>query len=702
MATVSTSSPASASASIIASSSADTAVEQEPLAADRAVNNRAGERIAPSSEDRLFAAASAYVPRPRLVHNSSLTLQEQQQQQNARRSVASSVQQAPVILRKKAASVASRLSSLATQGRRFVNSSGSRSSSRTSRTNSERSSRSTSTAASANGQPSPSALATSHSTASSAQQQPPSATNMSAPPRYKALDSPGKAWGTSWRRFRTATPSPTRCTTLSPSFSTTTGNESTDFYLSDSDSERAVLFDSMSLLAPSAANIDELAAMTKAHQQQRQPQNVLQWLDTTCPTDVIPHILAYCGPQTTSRLSHVNKFWFRTLEQDSTWRVLCQDLYKWKPGDEEPSSWKEFYIQNPCVPVDYKSIHSVLKAHPDQNVSIWLRPGRYYLKETLKIGRSPQQKLSIATMKLPSNIFPSPLDICETPGGMEMPKQRNKRKSPAFLKFIMCTAAAYHEGAVDDESLCSEMSELDNNSSPLVMPIPQRPTRATLVMRTRKQNEPVINVSTGQFSATNLNIEHAANGTDIWHGNAAIHIQPEQNEDGPPPLLRRDLLPVAHLSGLRVTSRTGRGIVTIDGGQLHCQRTRVYDCAATGIYIGGRGTRARVQQTDVLRNGLGSRGTSRRNAGISRGHSGVYLEQGVADIIDCNVSNNTLTGITAVSNENSTLNLSDSDLLGNGSFQLEIPAEISRGVNMRQNRLDGQGTGRIRAALAPH
>eukprot|EP00522_Entomoneis_paludosa_P015589 CAMPEP_0172446726 /NCGR_PEP_ID=MMETSP1065-20121228/6265_1 /TAXON_ID=265537 /ORGANISM="Amphiprora paludosa, Strain CCMP125" /LENGTH=670 /DNA_ID=CAMNT_0013197915 /DNA_START=9 /DNA_END=2021 /DNA_ORIENTATION=+ len=614
---------------------------------------------APSSPSRLFAAS--------------------------RQQASSAAQQAPVILRKKAATLVSRLFPPAfstAQGRRVGNSSRTSIATESSRTNSQRTN-SDNDSATGGVASNPSA---------------PDAANPDrtmAPLPYKSLDH-HPAWAAPWRRFRTP-PSPSRFTAPgSPSFSTTTG-ESTDFISDDDNVEEVVLFESLSLLSPSASSIREEQLMAQMNQR---PKNALQWLSTACPTDVLPHILAYCGPQTTAKLRRVNKFWFRTVEQEATWKVLCQDLYKWKPGDEEPSSWKEFYINNPCVPVDYKSIHGVLQAHPEQNVHIWMRPGRYYLKESLDIGHSPQQKFSISTMKLPDNVFLSPADLIDRTGGSATSSPRRKRRGQGIMKFIMCTAASYNDAAVEDESVCSEISELDGSS--LLFPVPQRATRATLVLRTRKQNEPVFRVRQGHFNATNLNIEHYSGGSDIWNGNAAIQIQPPQpDQEGPPPPLRRDLLPVAQLTGLRVTSRTGRGVVTIDGGQLTCTQTRVYDCAATGIYVGGRGTRARVVETDVLRCGLGSRSSSRRNAGIARGHSGVYLEQGVVDIIDCNVSNNTLTGITAVSNENSTLNLTDSDLLGNGSFQLEIPSRNARGIHMRQNRLESQGTGRIRATLAP-
>ena len=77
-----------------------------------------------------------------------------------------------------------------------------------------------------------------------------------------------------------------------------------------------------------------------------------------------------------------------------------------------------------------------------------------------------------------------------------------------------------------------------------------------------------------------------------------------------------------------------------------------------------------MERTDVLNNGHGN--TAFRN-GITRGHSGVYLEQGVTVIKDSNISNNSLTGILTVSADNACLTVEGSDLVGNGSIQLEIP-----------------------------
>jgi hypothetical protein len=124
----------------------------------------------------------------------------------------------------------------------------------------------------------------------------------------------------------------------------------------------------------------------------------------------------------------------------------------------------------------------------------------------------------------------------------------------------------------------------------------------------------------------------------------------------------------------------------------------VIKCAATGVYIGGPGSRAELDQSDVVLNGLGSR----LRGGIARGHSGIYLEQGEVKIVDSCISNNTLTGISAVSSQHAFLNMSESELLNNGSFQLELPPSgtpAHRRSQVVNNRMALQGPVKLRSGM---
>ena len=96
--------------------------------------------------------------------------------------------------------------------------------------------------------------------------------------------------------------------------------------------------------------------------------------------------------------------------------------------------------------------------------------------------------------------------------------------------------------------------------------------------------------------------------------------------------------------------------------------------------------------TDVVENGVDNRRNPRR--GVARGHLGVYVEQGLAKLRDCNISQNTLTGISAISTEQARLHIEESDIRANRSDQMELPpADSGRGVN-RNNSIGSTGQGR--------
>lgn len=58
------------------------------------------------------------------------------------------------------------------------------------------------------------------------------------------------------------------------------------------------------------------------------PPNVLEWLQSSCPADLIPKVLAFAGPQMMSRLNQTNRFFHATIRKEETWRVVCEELYK--------------------------------------------------------------------------------------------------------------------------------------------------------------------------------------------------------------------------------------------------------------------------------------------------------------------------------------------------------------------------------------
>jgi hypothetical protein len=56
--------------------------------------------------------------------------------------------------------------------------------------------------------------------------------------------------------------------------------------------------------------------------------NLLVWMQTDCPQDLLPKILAYAGPQMAAVFGRTNRFWRSVVSSESTWRSLCEELYK--------------------------------------------------------------------------------------------------------------------------------------------------------------------------------------------------------------------------------------------------------------------------------------------------------------------------------------------------------------------------------------
>lgn len=332
---------------------------------------------------------------------------------------------------------------------------------------------------------------------------------------------------------------------------------------------------------------------------------------------------------------------------------------QWKEGDEVPESWRDFYTSHPCVPIDYTTISGALSVAQNtrleqiHSIHVLLRPAKYVLNETITVNAERDVHVSIETIEMPESILPKGEVSTETE-----PKRR--RRSGSILKYLTCRSV---ETEVEEEfDFTNSASSYRTASSSI------KHKHAILTFKSQEVNKPIFRIYKGQCTLRNLRLDHISYGADIWNGNAAIQIQPPLGLDDQPIMVSP--APTAILDHVDIISASGRGIVNIDGGCLAIRHCCIHDCAATGIYVGGLGSQVTIDHTDVIRNGNGN---SRHRRGIARGHSGIYLEQGLAKIANSNISQNSLTGISAVSPSNAILHLEDSELVSNGAFQLEMP-----------------------------
>lgn len=464
-------------------------------------------------------------------------------------------------------------------------------------------------------------------------------------------------------------------------------------------------------------------------------QNVLWWLEHEAPSDIFPKILSYAGPRKVDSLSRVNKALRAMCLSGDVWKTLCEDTQKWIPGkDQDPfqdeergdmdddyelrrlNFWKEYYCDNPIVPIDYSTIPAAVNAVADdndddteeldsesatvhsRNVRVLIRPGNYTLTERVHVHVKGAAKITFETLEYPEQIVDQYNRALQASSRTDITSrtssnQRRRMTRSDIREFLTCRS----NGNMSNQSLNFGLSRsmLNNTESPMPMP-----TKATIEFKTRKMNEPIFHVSQGSLQLSKLVLKHNCSGTDIWNGNTAVQSQPMfDDDDRPVRASEPNTPPTVIAEDCDIMSISGRGIVAIDGGASFTRRCYIHHCAATGLYIGGPGSSASVESSDIVLNGNGN---VRNRRGITRGHSGVYLEQGEASLTDCNISNNSLTGISAVSKQNAFLRLEGSDLIGNGTVQLDMPAEGTRSRSRsftKDNKMAADGYARPRSGF---
>ena len=232
------------------------------------------------------------------------------------------------------------------------------------------------------------------------------------------------------------------------------------------------------------------------------------WLQDDCPIDLLPLILAFAGPQTMSALARTNRFWNEIIQKESTWKTVCEELYKvrnmfqivpfcvfsfelldtwlfvsrfhmkliklfglkfvqWKEGDPIPSNWKDFYKYTPSVPTDYSTVNQALavvrtaRAEQVRSIRILLRPGRYVIRESILVQAPSSVRVQIETMNMPDSFQP----ITETSEEAEPPKRRNKGAA-RIRSYLSCRSVDDVIETEPEEDIPLDFEENPSSSTP--------------------------------------------------------------------------------------------------------------------------------------------------------------------------------------------------------------------------------------------
>ena len=492
----------------------------------------------------------------------------------------------------------------------------------------------------------------------------------------------------------------------------------------------------MTQTAASASNLHHSMALPSPRTVALGKKNVLEWLDDDVPSELLPRILSFCGSRKLHALARVNKKWNSVIKDESIWQTLCEDTHKWSDGDAHPTSWAQYYKLNPIVPIDYDSIDAAFESissgpesestenrvaqqfrEQHNSARVLVHPGPYFLRRPIVVNVIGSASITIEAiegvrdpehgMSWQKNYHgPS---IKRVNMGMLSPRDTvgdevRRPPSPSLRQLFGCGRQS-SSSAVDLDGSYSSASSSENDYDDgdqlghravfLRLCFQGRP-RALLCLESGRENEPVIRVRQGTLNIRGLKIFHYCEGTDIWNGNAAVQVQSAFGWNGRPLRVESpSITPTANLSDCDIMSLSGQGVVVIDGAISSIHNCNVHTCAATGIYVGGSGSLTNMTETDVIENGTGNTRTAiygnERRRGVARGHSGVYVENGLATLRDCNISGNTLTGISAISTDEARLHIEDSDIRANRSDQMELPSPRSgRSIN-RNNTIASVG-----------
>jgi hypothetical protein len=168
--------------------------------------------------------------------------------------------------------------------------------------------------------------------------------------------------------------------------------------------------------------------------------------------------------------------------------------------------------------VDYPTIEAALKTVKTErseqctSIRILCRPGKYYLRKAITVDAPGTALVRIESMELPRSIQPSyvtsiPLD--------STPIYNRRRSSSRNLRDILsCRSVDVDDEEPPMEDIPAEYPE--QMLAPPLLPQLIMSRRATLILKTRKENEPLVRVRQGTCKLKGLQIRHVCHGTGTF------------------------------------------------------------------------------------------------------------------------------------------------------------------------------------------
>lgn len=149
------------------------------------------------------------------------------------------------------------------------------------------------------------------------------------------------------------------------------------------------------------------------------------------------------------------------------------------------------------------------------SIRVLLRPGRYVLREAITVQAPRAVRVEMETMQMPNSFLPIDQTLAQ-----DVEPVRKRKSSQSLRNILACRT-------VDVEDMEEDMGTLEffepsmfNASSTETSgtPSPLGRKRATLVLRTRRHNEPIIRIRQGTAVLRNLELRHVSHGIGEYSG----------------------------------------------------------------------------------------------------------------------------------------------------------------------------------------